>query len=114
MDVSRRCPDISWWILPISGVSYMTGFLGVVTLFTNRIIISFRNTRYETSPHLLTILKMIGVFFVVLAVGLTISGAINVVSSSISGGIMIFGILLLFFLWFGMITIIFTKIKWSN
>ena len=86
LDVSMGCPDISFWILPIGGVSYMAGFLGVITLFTNRIIIAFKNTKYETSPHLLTILKIIGVCFIVLAIIITILRVNDVVDSSVVTG----------------------------
>ena len=97
MDISMRCPDISFWILPIGGVSYMGAFLGVIILFTNRIIIAFANTKYEASPHLLTMVKIIGVFAGILAALMSILRAINVVSPSVAGGTILFVVLLLFF-----------------
>ena len=97
LDVSMDCPDIGAWILPIVAASYIGGFVGVATLFTNRIIIAFENTKYQASPRLLTISKIIGVFVFVLLVGVSILRVTDLMSLAVGSGIMLFAVLLLFF-----------------
>ena len=97
MDISMDCPDSSVWILIIAVGFYMGGFLGVITLFTNRIIIAFKNTKYQASPRLLTTVKIIGISVVILMASMSILRLVNVIGQTVQDGISLFAVLLPFF-----------------